>query len=139
MRTNPLLGLGADEAFTITATGRRFYYAKFQPHDIAFQDIAIHLAHTCRWLGALRCHYSTAEHSVHLADHALHCRKSSLPKALQFEDEAADQVVRRQFGKVLLLHDAEEYVTGDFPSPLKQFFNPLCLIVQWHYDTYVRT
>lgn len=125
MRTNPLLGLGADDAFTVTASGKRFHYAKFRTMDIVFDDIATHLAHTCRWLGALRCHYSTAEHSVLMAQYALSCRQSQLPKPLQWDDPVVQEVERKEFAKALLFHDAEEYVTGDFPSPLKQFFNPL--------------
>jgi hypothetical protein len=125
MRSNPLIGLGADDAFTVTASGKRFCYAKFQPMDIVFDDIATHLGHTCRWLGALRCHYSTAEHSVLMAQYALICRQSQLPLALRWDDPDVDADARKEFAKTLLLHDAEEYVTGDFPSPLKQFFNPL--------------
>ncbi len=122
MRKNPLLGLGADDAFTVTASGKRFYYAQFQPMDIVFNDIATHLAHTCRWVGALCCHYSTAEHSVLLAKYALKCDVRQLPEAIR---EGANDVTRKEFAKALLFHDGEEYVTGDFPSPLKQFFNPL--------------
>lgn len=133
-RTNPLLGLGADDAFTVTISGRRFYYAKFTHSDIIFNDIAGHLAHTCRWLGALGKHYSTAEHSVLLAQYALDCPSRQLPKNLRWEDPLIQAIQRKTFAKALLLHDAEEYVTGDFPSPLKQFFNPLFE----HYAAYVR-
>lgn len=125
MRKNPLLGLGADDAFTVTASGKRFHYAKFHPGDIVFNDIATHLAYTNRWLGALRCHYSTAEHSVLMAKYALMCSQRQLPKAIRFADEVVQETARRGFAKALLFHDGEEYVTGDFPSPLKQFFNPL--------------
>ncbi len=124
-RTNPLLNLGADDAFTVTASGKRFYYARFQPGDIVFNDIAVHLGHTCRWLGALCMHYSTAEHSVLMARYALSCPSTQLPKYLRCESEALQDAQRESFAMALLLHDAEEFVTGDFPSPLKQFFNPL--------------
>jgi len=124
-RPNPLLGLGADDAFTVTASGRRFYYAKFTYSDIIFTDIATHLGYTCRWVGALNKHYSTAEHSVLMAQYALDCRSTQLPKYLRWEDPLIQAIQRKTFAKALLLHDAEEYVTGDFPSPLKQFFNPL--------------
>jgi len=124
-RANPLLGLGADDAYTVTASGKRFYYATFTYSDIVFNDIVTHLAHTCRWLGALNRHYSTAEHSVLMAKYALVCRSTSLPKHLRWEDPLIQEIQRKTFGKALLLHDTEEYVTGDFPSPLKQFFNPL--------------
>lgn len=125
-RINPLLGLGADDAFTVTVSGKRFYYAKFRPADIIFNDMAHHLAHTCRWLGALGKHYSTAEHSVLMAEYALICTITQLPKKLAWFDSAeANAAQRRAFALCLLLHDGEEYVTGDFPSPLKQFFNPL--------------
>lgn len=133
-QNNPLLGLGADDAFTVTSTGKRLYYAQFNPGDIVFNDIATHLAHTCRWLGALRCHYSTAEHSVLMARYALTCPVGQLPKALQFDDATAQKVAREGFAKACLFHDAEEFITGDFPSPLKQFFNPLFE----QYASYVR-
>jgi hypothetical protein len=125
-RANPLLGLGADDAFTVTISGKRFYYTRFLPSDIVFNDIAGHLAHTCRWLGALGKHYSTAEHSVLMAQYALVCAAPQLPKGLAwFDDAKANAAQRRAFSLACLLHDTEEYVTGDFPSPLKQFFNPL--------------
>jgi len=124
-RDNPLFGKGFDDAYTVTASGHRFYYARFQPSDILFEDIATGLSFGCRWLGALNCHLSIATHSTTMAYWALVCRKTSLPKVMQYEDDEVDKIVRKEFAKALFFHDSEEYVTGDFPSPLKQFFNPL--------------
>lgn len=65
--------------------------------DIVIEDIAHHLAMQCRWVGAVRTHYSVAQHSV--------CVAGLCPP------EA------RLWG---LLHDASEAYLGDVSTPLKQ-------------------
>jgi hypothetical protein len=139
MRGNPLFGKGFDDAYTVTASGKKVYYAGIEANNIKLSDIATSLSVACRWLGALGqgIHYSTAEHSVLMADHAISCRYSTLPEGLRHRMEARncqeEEGVRKAFAMALLFHDAEEYITGDFPSPLKQFF-PLFV----DYSDYVR-
>ena len=140
--TNPLknlVGSKEDSPFTITRSGHKFYYAHFSLEDINLFDIASQLGATNRWVGALREFYSTAQHSVLLSKHALTCRESDLPEnmrdrfAERHPTEATKTEVRREFARALLFHDAEEYVTGDFPGAIKQFF-PLYI----EYGNYVR-
>lgn len=118
MKKNPLetyaRNLGSNP-WTISSTGRKIYYAHFDYNDIRLEDIAWQLAHTNRWCGALANYYSTAQHSVLLARHALKTDIKWLPRGLDDSD-------RRLFAKALLFHDSEEYITCDFPSPLKVFF-----------------
>lgn len=125
--SNPLKPLAEQldvDPWTVTNSGSKIYYTKFSKADIIFEDIAWHLAHTNRWVGALGDYYSTAQHSVLLAQHALTCEERALPISSHS---------RRVLARALLLHDAEEYLTCDFPAPLKVFF-PLLT----NYADYVR-
>lgn len=70
------------------------------PEQIDPDDIAHHLAHTCRWAGATTRFYSVAEHSARLSWYA---EKHRGPH------EAL----------VALLHDATEAYLPDLPTPWK--------------------
>lgn len=108
---NPLAGKIDEGRFTTMYSGQKFYYSNFKPHDILLSDIATHLAKQTRWLGALHVsHYSTAEHSVKLAHYIQWKREEINP---------IDRVDIRRIALAFLMHDAEEFVTGDFPSPFK--------------------
>ncbi|EEG08196.1 phosphohydrolase [Pseudogulbenkiania ferrooxidans] len=80
-----------------TVSGR--YVDLLHPNaaDIEIRDIAHHLAHLCRFGGAVREFYSVAEHSLRVAQ--------ILPPALRLAG---------------LLHDAAEAYVGDVISPLKR-------------------
>ena len=113
---NPLKKLAVEldvNPWTVTSSGHKIHYAMLRRSDIRFRDIAWQLAHTNRWVGSLGAYYSTAQHSVLLARHALDCEARALP-VLEAE--------RTKFAKALLFHDSEEYLTCDFPAPLKIFF-----------------
>lgn len=108
---NPLAGRVNADAHTMLYSGRRFYYASVHERDFLMLDIAHHLARMGRWLGAMNVeHYSVAEHSWLLADY-VHENEGGLV--------SHDPRGRAELALAALLHDAEEYVTGDFPSPLK--------------------
>lgn len=61
MNTNP---------YMTTYTGLRFYPFHPRREDVRIEDIAHHLALTCRWSGAVREFYSVAQHSVLVAERA---------------------------------------------------------------------
>jgi hypothetical protein len=67
-----------------------------KPEDIEIEDVAHHLALQCRWSGAVRYHYSVAQH-------AWHCSFLVPP------DHAYDA----------LHHDDAEYILQDMAKPLK--------------------
>ena len=79
-----------------TYTGKRFWPYKPNPKDICPEDIAHHLANTCRYGGASKYFYSVAEHSVLVSE---------------FVPAAA--------ARFALLHDAAEAYTGDLITPIK--------------------
>ena len=86
------------EIFLPTCTGRRVHIAAPLPEEIAVEDIAHALSHTCRFAGHTREFYSVAQHSV-LVSELLEDRRASL------------------WG---LLHDASEAYLHDLTRPLKR-------------------
>jgi hypothetical protein len=92
-------------AWIRTFTGRKFYLTDPRGEDICIEDIAHHLALTCRFAGATREHYSVAQHCV------LVSMACPLDTAL--------------WG---LLHDAAEAYTGDSTRPLKQVVKTIYLV-----------
>lgn len=82
-------------------SGVRFYLTDPQPDAIRLEDIAHQLANQCRFTGAVQHFYSVAEHSLLVAHFA--------PAHLKLKAK---------------LHDAHEYVTGDFIRPLKHGISP---------------
>lgn len=90
-------------AWMLTASGRKVHPAALRPEDVCIEDIAHHLAHQCRFAGASREFYSTAQHSLLVA-------------ALLAE-WAPDDALLQLCG---LLHDAPEYLLGDLVTPVKE-------------------
>lgn len=80
-----------------TVSGRYVDVLRPRPEDIVVGDIAHHLAHLCRFGGAVRRFYSVAEHSVRVA--------RLLPPPLRLAG---------------LLHDASEAYVADLASPIKR-------------------
>ena len=120
--TNPLAGRINANEFTRLYSGHKFFYAEVNDEDIRMIDIAHHLARMGRWLGAMNVdHYSVAEHSWLMADYVY--------EKIPFDTR------RQRFLVSLgaLMHDSEEYVTGDFPSPLKSLIPELSI-----YGNYLR-
>lgn len=85
----------------LTATGRRFFLLDPQPSEVHVADVAHALAHTCRFGGHTRWHYSVAQHSVLVADMVIDAGRPDLEL-------------------VALLHDATEAYVGDCIRPLKR-------------------
>ena len=81
----------------LTRGGRMVDLLNVKPEDIDLADIAWALAHTCRFMGHPRRHYSVAEHSINVA--------RLLPEPIKI------------YG---LLHDAHEAYIGDISTPMKQ-------------------
>lgn len=81
----------------LTHSGIRIDLADPKPEQITMMDIAHHLAHICRFTGAVSSFYSVAQHSVLVA--------SLVPMELTLP---------------ALLHDAHEAYLGDVATPLKQ-------------------
>ena len=81
----------------LTRGGRMVDLLSVKPEDIDLADIAWALAHTCRFMGHPRRHYSVAEHSINVA--------RLLPEPIKI------------YG---LLHDAHEAYIGDISTPMKR-------------------
>ena len=81
----------------LTRGGRMVDLLNVKPEDIDLADIAWALAHTCRFMGHPRRHYSVAEHSINVA--------RLLPEPIKI------------YG---LLHDAHEAYIGDISTPMKR-------------------
>jgi hypothetical protein len=91
-----------------TASAAQLFPLDPQPEDIRIQDIAHQLAMTCRWAGAVRLYYSVAEHCVRISyEVERHVAVNGDPEHVRLSALAG------------LLHDAEEYVFGDMPRPIK--------------------
>ncbi|ERG97578.1 MAG: hypothetical protein J07HQX50_01605 [Haloquadratum sp. J07HQX50] len=82
-----------------TYTGGGFDLFAPDPADVALEDTAARLAHTCRFGGHCREFYSVAHHSLHVS-------------AELFDASACLRLLG-------LLHDASEAYLGDIPRPLK--------------------
>lgn len=82
--------------FRVNASGGQWWPLDPRPDDFSIEDIAHHLALTCRYGGATRFFYSVAEHSVLVSYH--------VPPHLALHG---------------LLHDAAEAVVGDTIQPIK--------------------
>ncbi len=86
------------EPYVTVRSGAMIEFMNPKPEQIKIEDIAWHLARTCRYNGHMDVWYSNAEHSV-------------MGTKLTNDRELA-----REF----LLHDAAEFVFGDMASPVKR-------------------
>lgn len=96
----------------MTASGRRFWPLEPRVEDVDIGDIAHHLAHLCRFTGAVREFYSVAQHSVQIS--------LALAPTLAGPSRLHDRAVWRARGLYGLLHDASEAYLVDVPRPLKR-------------------
>lgn len=80
----------------VSFSGQCFNVRAPQPHQIRLDDIAHHLAHVCRFGGAVSEFYSVAEHCVYVS-----------------------RLVPPELAVLGLLHDATEAYLGDVIKPLK--------------------
>jgi hypothetical protein len=109
-----------------TFTGRRFWPLDPRQEDVAIEDIAHHLAFQCRFAGATREFYSTAQHSVLVSMVCAKppCHWPGAPERCDhsgpggFMGHACGHApVNALWG---LLHDASEAYCSDLVSPLKR-------------------
>lgn len=88
--------MSVNSPWSRTYSGRKFYPADPNPENVSIVDISHHLAGLTRFTGALRCHFSIAQHSLLVA-------------ALVPEED-------KLWG---LLHDGSEAYLADVPRPAK--------------------
>ena len=84
------------DEYIVTHSGRRFYPFDPTKSEVHIEDIAHHLSNICRFTGAVKYHYSVAQHSLIVSQ--------LLPVGWRLHG---------------LMHDAEEYVTNDLAKPVK--------------------
>lgn len=80
-----------------TASGYYINFLDFTNNSYSIFDIAHHLSHLCRFVGATRCFYSVAQHSVWCS-----------------------HKVPQHLALLALMHDSHEAYVGDCATPLKQ-------------------
>jgi hypothetical protein len=95
-----------------TYTGRQVHIPPRDASEICIEDIAHHLAMTCRFQGACHQFYSVAEHSVRLLE---------ATQALS-HDPGQNRImpISDNLKRWVLLHDAHEAYLGDTPRPIKR-------------------
>ncbi len=103
---------GVDDAspWTLTFTGKKFYYLNPTLEMIDIEDILHCLGNLCRFTGATKFFYSIAQHSVLVM--ALVKRKLDA-LGVDRDRDYWDQIL------AALLHDSEETYVNDLASPLK--------------------
>lgn len=86
----------------LSTVSRWFNPLDLKPADVVLPDLALALAHTCRFSGHVERFYSVAQHSIAVS-HLVAARGHDARTQLQ-----------------ALLHDAAEpYLLGDLPGPIK--------------------
>jgi 5'-deoxynucleotidase YfbR-like HD superfamily hydrolase len=88
------------EPYIRTHYGTKVEFLNPKPDQIKIDEIAWHLAGTCRFNALMHKWYSTAEHSI---------------LGTSF---ASNKMVAKGF----LIHDAAEFVFSDIPSPVSRLF-----------------
>jgi hypothetical protein len=80
---------------------------------ILIEDIAHHLALTCRYSGGVRRFYSVAEHCCLVADLVKYVRSETYDPAGEFAEDLS------YYQQAALMHDAAEYAINDVTAPAK--------------------
>lgn len=104
-----------------TWSGISFHLLNPSPEEVLLEDIAHHLAFQSRSVGAVTRDYSIAQHSLLVCDLVIRCitRQNLIPSSRSHGSVVSYMAMQA------LLHDAEEYVTGDINKPLKTLIAPL--------------
>ena len=104
------VGVDSIQPWTLSASGKKFYYLEPTVDMVDQQDIVHHTSNICRFTGAVSQFYSVAQHSVFVAQ--------IVKKML--DDEGVDRTVE-YWDQVLaaLLHDSAEFIVNDIATPLK--------------------
>lgn len=98
--------------WSVTATGKKFRYDKIDMKQVCLKDIAHSLSYQCRYNGHCHLFYSTAEHSMSIAEYIFKSKE-------KFTSGKEYTLARAQAGQALL-HDAAEAYCSDIPSPFKK-------------------
>jgi hypothetical protein len=106
-----------DNDWIPTYTGKQFWPLDPDPAAIDLEDIAHHLSLICRFTGAVRRHYSVAEHSLYVME-------ATASIAGSMDDTLLLQA---------LLHDAAEAYLNDVVSPIKA-----SLVAYRQYETHLQ-
>lgn len=104
-----------------TFSGISFYFLTPRPEDILIEDIAHHLAFQSRSTGAVIRDYSVAQHSLLVCDLVI---EEITRQDFKNQNISAGWAVS-YIAMQALLHDAEEFVTGDINKPLKSLLAPI--------------
>ena len=87
-----------NDQWTPTYSGGIFHPLDPRPEEVLIGDIAHHLSNNCRFVGAVKTHFSIAQHSV-----------------------IVSSLVPEQDALWGLLHDASEAYLSDISRPVKRF------------------
>jgi len=85
------------------------------PEEVLLEDIAHHLAFQSRSTGAVTRDFSIAQHSLIVCDLVIK----------EFIKRGYTALEIKNIAMQALLHDSEEYVTGDINKPLKVLIAPI--------------
>jgi len=99
-----------------TWSGISFHLLTPSPEEVLLEDIAHHLAFQRRSVGAIIRDYSIAQHSLLVCVLVI----KELIRQGSYTTAEINYIAMQA-----LLHDAEEYVTGDVPKPLKTLIAPI--------------
>lgn len=108
-----------DRQWLQTFSGVRYYPVAPRPEEVRIVDIAHHLSMLCRYTGACKRFYSTAEHSVLVSEAP---PPDHIMLLLMHELKCPQEVARLFYGSLALerlLHDAPEFVLNDLNRPTK--------------------
>lgn len=103
-----------NEARPSTFTGLRYDPAYFTLGDVRLEDIGRALSNICRYNGAIKCHYSVAQHSVILA----HVVPALLNQRGHFPPDDFEYLYHAH-ACAALMHDASEAYMADYIAPIK--------------------
>lgn len=84
-----------------TFSGRYFDFDDPRPEQISLEDVAVHLAQTCRFGSATTQFYSVAQHALLVRD-------------------TVGEWGHPELCLPALHHDSHEFMLGDWPTPLKR-------------------
>jgi len=98
-----------------TWSGVSFHLLTPSPEEVLLEDIAHHLAFQSRSTGAVTRDFSIAQHSLIVCDLVIK----------EFIKRGYTALEIKNIAMQALLHDSEEYVTGDINKPLKVLIAPI--------------
>lgn len=97
-------------SFARVYSGRVWHFYSPDPEAVTLIDVAHHLAHKCRWFGAMRVIYTVAQHAVLVS--------REVERILSAGGHPAETV--RRGALTGLHHDDDEAFLPDISAPLKK-------------------